>query len=122
MDPLTLSLALGGVGTGLNLFGQRKARKEAKKAQAEQRKEDALYNLMAVAGGQGISKPSPISSLPQVDVGSALIQLGQLANSYDMQKQNKKLINAKADYYKGGGRRGGQQNVLNWRQFYSDQD
>jgi len=71
-------LALSALGTGASVYGQSKARKSAKRAQAANAKQDAWSNLQnVVAGGSGIRR-TPVEPLPQVNWGGALANIGSL--------------------------------------------
>lgn len=78
MELATLGLILGAGGTAANLFSQAKARREAKKAAAEQARRDAFHSLMVAAGGGTPSAPTPIDPAPVVDYGGAVANMGSL--------------------------------------------
>ena len=96
-----IGLGLGGAGAIGNLFEGRKARKDAKRAAEEQRKEnaekrklDAMINLISVAGGggpQGFSQAQVPGPAPQIGVGDSLSQLGQLTNQFGLQGEARDL-------------------------------
>lgn len=76
------ALAVQAISSGMSLYDQQRARKEAKKATEEQRKQDAWTQLMAAAGGQGVVRPTPISEAPTVNYGGALAQIGSSLGSF----------------------------------------
>jgi len=88
---LPAALALQAAGTGLGFMESDRARKEAKKAAKEQRKQDALFNLMSIVGGQGAQRPSAITPPPQGgSAANVLAQLGAIAGQgYSAQQQAK---------------------------------
>ena len=76
-----IGLGLQGAGGVASFFEGKKARKEAKKQNREQRKLDALMNLISVAGGGGPTGFSPLAAVPSGGVGNALSSLGDLASA-----------------------------------------
>ena len=102
MAGLTATLLAAGAvasaaGAGASVYQGSKARKDAKKATAANKKQSSLENLMSVAGGQGISRATPEKALPVVDYGGALQRLGSVASSYGQQKiANQQAADAQA--------------------------
>ena len=78
-----VGIGLGAIGTIADLFGQSKARKDAKKSAAEQRKLDVITSLISVAGGGGPRGVNAGAPAPGVDYGGALGGLGNLALTAD---------------------------------------
>ena len=85
--PIGLAIGLQAAGAGLNIMEQQKARREAKKAQKKQQRQDALFNLMSVIGGQGPIRPTPVQSIPQVNIGGAVSGLGGTLGQLSMNQQ-----------------------------------
>lgn len=80
-------LALGALGAGMSAYQSGKNRRAMAEAQEEQRKQDAWDQLIQAAGGQGVSKASPIQPLPAADYATPVAQLGKLFTEYDRAQQ-----------------------------------
>jgi len=78
--------ALAAISAVASLLGSRSAKKQAKKANAEQAKRDAIMNLISVAGGGGTTGFQRAQTVPQVDYGGALASASNIASSVGQQK------------------------------------
>ena len=71
--------ALMGVSLISNIIEGNKAKRDAKRAQRKARQEQAMTNLINIAGGKGVARPAPIVQQPQgPTVGNTLGQLAQV--------------------------------------------
>ncbi len=80
---LATAAVLQGIGALANLFGGRKARRDARTAQKRQRRADAIHGLQAAASGGIPGAPRAEAPLPQVNTGGALSQLGSILGTID---------------------------------------
>ncbi len=99
LEIIALASLIGG--TGMSLYQQGQSRKDAKKAQEEQKRQDAWSNLISIVGGRGPTGMTPVSVAPQVDYAGALSTLGQGAagvqSSMNASKEAAWLKQLKAD-------------------------
>ena len=88
-DSIGTDLAIGG--QLYSLYEGHKARKEAKKAQEEQKTAEAFNNLLRIVGGGMPGQTTPVQPVPQVPVASAIAGIGGALSSLgqsNAQKQN----------------------------------
>jgi len=75
----TVLAATAIAGTGASLYGQNKARKDAKKQNEKSRKDSILSEIMSIVSGQGPQGINPQQQVvPQVDYGEAVSGLAQM--------------------------------------------
>ena len=82
MGPAAIGLALTGIGTGASLIGQQQQRKSIKKANKEQRAQDAFQSLLSLTAGGGPVAPQPIRAAPGIDVGGAIGNIGSAVTGF----------------------------------------
>lgn len=80
LGPIASIASIGG--TGYSIYQQERARKEAQEEAERQRKMDIMRTIVSIAGGQGVPGMSPSVSVPQVDYGGAISNVGNIATDY----------------------------------------
>ena len=83
-----ISLALSAAGTGASLYGQSNDRKEAKKADEENRRQAAWNALMQAAAGGVPQNTYKAEAIPGVNWGGALSNMGGALAAYQGAKQD----------------------------------